>query len=180
MFSIFNSSQHNWIDEGKDPQFNLSIEQIKDNIKNSKYTIQELNHARLYTQDSLNTKRYIRGPLLQEIREFFNQDKTKEVLLSQTHINDGEPKDSDCCPIALAIKEHFDDSLPSVGITISFTEYTAEKDPVTLTYAVSHSIARFISAFDRGNPVQPGTLHFGENYVWFVKEGQISPYETMA
>ena len=71
------------------------------------------------------------------------------IEVKQSHIDSGSRQSVQCCPIALALKEHFKcdevfvgGSCCSIGKTIFLSEMT--KDCIN-----------FIRKFDRGEPVKP-------------------------
>lgn len=76
------------------------------------------------------------------------------------HINNGEPAESDACPIALALWDAFEGSVTNVSVTQDVIEFRLWDDIdqyniIDVQVPTPAPMREFITLFDGGLPVQP-------------------------
>lgn len=170
MFGVFNHYTAEWINKDSRPQYNLTIDQIIENIKDGEYDNEDP------TQTRIISKYGTASFTIAELKDFIDPKTKTAINITEDHIEKGLPGHSEACPLALALEEEFPQCFPTVDIDIEFSEH--ERDEKTILRA-GPSITKFIQTFDVEKTAPTGTLYLGEEYAWFVEEGDNTPYETL-
>jgi hypothetical protein len=74
------------------------------------------------------------------------------IEVTQAHIDKGERTSAFSCPIALALKDH---GVPKPAVTYT---YFYKSDESEEQIYLPGKVCNFISAFDKGKPVEPFTF----------------------
>lgn len=78
--------------------------------------------------------------------------KIVNFSLTQDHINGGKPRNPDSCPVALCIKEKFEEKNVRIGLDENMgANCFINLTPVSLPYIVQ----KFVDNFDANKPVRP-------------------------
>ncbi|WP_420431492.1 hypothetical protein [Candidatus Poriferisocius sp.] len=88
-----------------------------------------------------------------------------KITVYQHHIDDGTPRNTKCCPVALAIKDmysHCDDVVPRVESDFIRVYLRNGKMGYERHYEMPDEVADFISFFDDGDDVEPFAFELEE------------------